>query len=155
MALLIALSGIGAYIPVPSPVGSVALDSAPGFFAALSGGAIPGAIVLITGHLFSALRSGFHLGALHIIIALLMGLCGVLLSFLVAKTKSINLSSFLVAIVNGVGLPLVLLPLLGMGVFLGLLAPLLIAAFLNIFCARILYRVFDEEGREAYGYKEA
>ena len=56
LALLIAISAVAAYIPIPSPTGTVALDSSPGYFAALVFGGYKGAVVLAIGHLFSSLN---------------------------------------------------------------------------------------------------
>ncbi|RLG11243.1 MAG: alpha-ribazole transporter, partial [Thaumarchaeota archaeon] len=46
MAIFIALSVVGAFIKFPSPTGTVAMDSCPGFFSALTWGYIEGAIVI-------------------------------------------------------------------------------------------------------------
>ena len=45
VAILIALSGVGALIKIPSPTGTVALDSAPGYFTAVAFGPVEGMIV--------------------------------------------------------------------------------------------------------------
>ncbi len=74
MAILIALSGVGALVKIPSPTGTVALDSAPGYFAAIAFGAIEGPIVAVIGHIFTALTTGFPLGfPVHLYIAVQMG----------------------------------------------------------------------------------
>ncbi len=75
MALSVALAAAGALIKLPSPVGTVALDSWPGYACALVVGPA-GAWVALLGHLASSLVSGFPLGlTLHGVIALEMALC--------------------------------------------------------------------------------
>jgi hypothetical protein len=73
LSLMAALSAVGAYVIIPSPVGTVALDSAPGYLASLLFGGISGGVVLLLGHLISAVKSGFPLGIIHLLIAVLMG----------------------------------------------------------------------------------
>src|SRR5665648_13939 len=69
LALFSALSVVGSFIKIPSPVGSLAFDSFPGFFVALFFGPAEGALVSGLGHLATAATSGFPLGILHIPIA--------------------------------------------------------------------------------------
>ena len=45
IAILVALSGAGAFIKIPSPTGTVALDSAPGYLAAAVFSPLEGGIV--------------------------------------------------------------------------------------------------------------
>ena len=42
MAVFIALSAVGAMIKIPSPVGTIGLDSAPGYFCGLAFGYVEG-----------------------------------------------------------------------------------------------------------------
>ena len=140
LSLLIALSAIAAYFPLPSPTGTVALDSAPGYFSVLVFGGFEGAIVLLIGHLFSALKSGFPLGAIHILIAFLMGACGI--AFYWLKTKlNIIIAAIITVLINGIILPLFLIPLLGTGFFAAMLLPLIFGSLVNIFVAVILFKL--------------
>jgi uncharacterized membrane protein len=76
IAIFSALCAVGSLIQIPSPVGSLAFDSAAGFFVALFFGVFEGAAVCGIGHLATALVSGFPLGYLHLPIALGMTLAG-------------------------------------------------------------------------------
>jgi len=70
VAILVALSGVGAFIKIPSPTGTVALDSAPGYLAAVAFSPLEGGVVGALGHLISAATAGFPLGLpIHLIIA--------------------------------------------------------------------------------------
>ncbi len=144
LAFLIALSAVAAYVPLPSPTGTVALDSAPGYFAVLLFGGYKGAIVLAVGHIFSSLKTGFPLGALHLLIAILMGGCGFLFSLL-KKKLNIIISSVITILLNGVVLPLILIPILGYGFFAAMLLPLLTGSLLNVFVAVVLYRLLKNK----------
>src|SRR5688500_8718746 len=69
IAILIALSGVGALIKIPSPTGTVALDSAPGYFTAAAFGPLEGGLVAGLGHLFTAATTGFPLGIpMHLLV---------------------------------------------------------------------------------------
>ncbi|HOE70291.1 MAG TPA: ECF transporter S component [Brevefilum sp.] len=61
LAIVIALSVVMSLIPIPSPSGTIALDLAPGYFMALFGGPINGAIAIFIGHMAVAIRAGFPL----------------------------------------------------------------------------------------------
>ncbi|MFB3889763.1 MAG: ECF transporter S component [Candidatus Bathyarchaeia archaeon] len=82
IAVLTALSAAGSLLKIPSPVGSLAFDSTPGFFAALLFGPAEGAVVSGLGHLATAAVSGFPLGALHVPIAFGMALAGAAIGLL-------------------------------------------------------------------------
>ena len=143
LSLLIALSAIAAYFPLPSPTGTVALDSAPGYFTVLFFGGFEGALVLLVGHLFSALKSGFPLGIIHVLIAFLMGGCGLVFYWLNKKIHII-LAAVLTVLVNGIVVPLTLIPFLGKGFFGAMLLPLLFGSLVNVVVAVILYRLLKD-----------
>lgn len=142
MSMMIAMSAVGAYIIVPSPAGTVALDSAPGYLASLLFGGINGAVVLFLGHLISALKSGFPLGILHILIALLMGGCGLAFYYLTAKTNYL-IGSLIVIILNGVVTTAALIPFLGYGFFLAMLIPLLTGSMVNVILAVAIRKLLE------------
>ncbi|KQU17790.1 hypothetical protein ASG65_26090 [Bacillus sp. Leaf13] len=82
IAIFIALSAVGAMIKVPSPIGSMALDSFPALLAAVILGPVSGAIVAGLGHIISAFIGGMTLGPFHFLImvemAVLVWMFGVL-----------------------------------------------------------------------------
>lgn len=59
IGVFIALSAVGAMIKRPSPVGTIGLDAAPGFFCALAFGYVEGAAVIAIGHLLTSAVLGF------------------------------------------------------------------------------------------------
>ena len=54
IAVFVALSAAGSLVKIPSPLGSVGLDSAPGFFTALAFGGWLGFLVIAIGHLLTS-----------------------------------------------------------------------------------------------------
>src|SRR4051812_31260365 len=67
-----ALAAAGGLIKIPSPVGSIAFDSAPGYFVAAFYGPALGSIVGFIGHLASAAVAGMPLGPMHLVVAIAM-----------------------------------------------------------------------------------
>jgi|YelNatPaOPRAMG01_1025707.scaffolds.fasta_scaffold45752_4 uncharacterized membrane protein len=142
IVLFSALSGIGAMIPVPSPVGSVALDSFPGYFMALWRGAASGALVSAVGHLLSSLRAGFPLGYLHIPVALLMALVGAVTA-LVKRKFGVVAGLATGVTINTAGVVLAI-PTMGWGI-IPILTPILFAASLiNAAAAGIAYGAINK-----------
>ncbi len=72
LAVFIALSVVGAFIKIPSPIGSMALDSFPALLAAALLGPVAGGIVAGLGHIVSALIAGMPLGPFHFLIMIEM-----------------------------------------------------------------------------------
>lgn len=142
IAIFSALSAIGALIPIPSPVGSIALDSFPGYFMAIWRGIIGGATVCAIGHLLSAFRAGFPLGFLHLAITILMACVGILTAIL---KKRFNV---IVGLVGGIALNtfggILVVPLLGWGFLFFLIPFLLVASTLNAAIAGIVYKAFKK-----------
>lgn len=60
MAIFTALSVVGAFIKIPSPIGTVAMDSCPGYFSALAWGYREGGIVIALGILRRLLLLASH-----------------------------------------------------------------------------------------------
>ena len=145
LALMVAMSGVGAYIIIPSLIGTVALDSAPGYLASLIFGGISGGIVLFLGHLISALKMGFPLGLIHLFIAILMGGCGLVFTYLYNKAN-IFVSSIVVIILNGLVITALLIPFLGYGFFISMMGPLLLGTTVNIIIAAIINKLLREKG---------
>ncbi|MCK8817348.1 ECF transporter S component [Natroniella sulfidigena] len=142
MALFVALGTVGGLIPLPSPTGTVGLDSAPGYFLALFAGGVEGGIVLGIGHLVSGIKAGFPLGPIHLPIAIGMAVCGWLFWY-VNQRFNLTTAGLVATLFNGVILNLLLIPLLGVGFFMGMTPVLLIASAVNIVIAIAVYRFLD------------
>ncbi|RLE49324.1 MAG: hypothetical protein DRJ33_08365 [Candidatus Methanomethylicota archaeon] len=142
-ALLSALCVLGSFITFPSPAGTIALDSSPGFFAAYYLGAGLGAAVCAIGHLATAVVHGFPLGPLHLAIALGMALTG----FLAGLTKQrfgLYPAVLVTVIVNTMLFPLAI-PVLGWYVSLYIIMPiLLVASAVNAFLAMFAYKLLSK-----------
>jgi uncharacterized membrane protein len=141
LALLIALSAVGALIKIPGPTGTTALDALPGYLAAFVFSPGEGALVAALGHLASAATAGFPLTVpIHLVVALEMAGCAALAG--VAARRLGIVAGVVVAVVcNGVVAPAILTVVpspVTEGLFLALLAPLLIAATLNAVGAAIV-----------------
>jgi uncharacterized membrane protein len=145
LAVLIALAAVGAMIKIPSPTGTVALDAAPGFLAALLLGPTPGAIVAGLGHLASAGIVGFPLGLpLHLFIALQMVVVAILIGY---ANHHLNTAYAVIIgiIANGIAAPaaFILIPGFGLPFFLAMVVPLLVASTINVVVAGLLYRALS------------
>lgn len=140
LAILTALSAVGSLIKIPSPIGSLALDSAPGFFTALMVGPYDGALVCGLGHLATAAISGFPLGLLHLPIALGMALAGAVIGLMNRVNRKWG---FLPALAIGVAINTLLVfplvPWLGWVIALSYIPFLLAAASLNAAIAASAY----------------
>ena len=141
MALFIAMSVIGAFIKIPSPTGSVSLDSLPGYLAALLIGGIPGAIVAFLGHLASAATTGFSMTLpIHLLVACQMAVIMLILGYLV---KRIHLAVVIVLgmLLNGIAAPatFILIPGFGTAFFSAMVLPLSIASIIVILIAGAIY----------------
>jgi len=135
-----AFSVIGSFLHLPSPIQTVALDSAPGFFAALFYGAFDGALVSGIGHLATASINGFPLGILHFPIAFgLAGAGGVIgLVSRMRFTGSFGLGLILGIAIN-VGLVVLVVPVLGWDWAIAFTPFLIIAATINAAIAALAY----------------
>lgn len=132
-----ALSVVGSFVHLPSPVPSVAFDSAPGFFVALYFGPLEGFCVLGLGHLATAVVSGFPLGILHLPIAVGLALGG-------AATGLVNRKwNFIPAIATGIAINTALvvlaIPVLGVAATVSFTPFLLLAATVNGAVATLAY----------------
>ena len=151
LAIFIAISVIGAFIKIPSFIGSVALDSFPSLIASVFLGGIAGGIVAAFGHLVSALIGVLPLGIFHLIIATEM--C--LLVFVFAKiyqTGNRIVSYLWFVLGNGIILPLPFFVLMGKGFYVSMVPVLLIGAALNGIVAQLLMPRLEfilKGGREA------
>lgn len=146
MSLLVAFSYLGSLIKIQ---GTIALDALPAYLGALLLGPLPGAVIGFMGHLLTAVTSGFPMTVpLHLFIALMMALT-VGIFGLTAKKAGIFLASAVGTFMNG---PVstfgaaYIASLLGLGfsgriMFFGLILPLTLTSFVNIFGAVALYKM--------------
>ena len=132
MALLIAVSAVGALVKIPSPTGTVALDSAPGFLAAAIFSPVEGAVIAALGHLLSAATTGFPLGALlHLIVAVEMALFAWVFGRLVRRVSTV-VGAIVAVILTGVLAPVVMIPVAGFGGYVAMIVPLLVSSAVNV-----------------------
>lgn len=135
MAILIALSVVGALIRVPSPTGTVAFDALPGYFAALAFGPIEGGIVGAIGHIVTAMFTGFPLGVpLHLLVAVEMFVFVWVFGYL-ARRVNVIVAAVVAVILNGVAGPLLTIPIAGTGLFASLLLPLTVTTIVVVILA--------------------
>lgn len=113
LALMIALSFVGANIKLPGPFSTIALDSFPAYFAGILMGGFYGGFVGLMGHLMTSALSGFPFGLpIHGAIALLMFLSVYL--FALASKKVHSILGIIVAIaMNGLVMPVALVTVPG------------------------------------------
>ncbi len=142
VGLLTALSAVGALVKIPSPVGSIALDSAAGYFAALIA-LKEGAIVAALGHIFSAYSAGFPLGALHAIVAAYMAFCAA--TFGLIARWSLTLAVPVAVFLNGVAGAFIVLPIGGMPFVLAVMPFLTAASAANVIVASAVFRTLRRQ----------
>lgn len=148
MALFIAISAVGAMIKIPSPTGTVALDSTAGYYAALALGFKEAAIIAAFGHLFSGLTVGFSLTLpLHLLIALQMAFYVVAFRWLVKKI-SLVVGIIVATLLNGILAPALFIPFFGTGFFIAMVIPLTVASFINILLASFIYKSLAKRNLE-------
>lgn len=140
--LFIALSLLGANVKFWG--NTIALDSAPGFLAALLLGSGYGGFVGAAGHIFSALISGMPLSpVVHMITAVSMAVVMMLHGFLARKFGNGLVAIFIRVIVailmNSVIATLPLIPILDWGMIVSLWVPLAIATTVNVLIAEFAY----------------
>lgn len=144
IAILIALGTVGAFIKLPSPTGTVALDSAAGFFTAVAFGPIDGAIVGGLGHMFTAATTGFPLGLpIHLYVALQM-VIWVALFWFIARKVNLWFGVVVAIFCNGVISAALLIPIGGVGMFVAMVLPLLVGSAINIIIAALAFKVVEK-----------
>lgn len=140
IAIFIALSAVGAMIKIPSPAGTIGLDSAPGYFSALAFGYIEGISVIFIGHLLTSGIFGFPLGLpLHIFIAIQMALWSICFRW-VTKKFGIIAGSIIAVLLNGVVSAFTLVLVGGIGAALGVMPFLIAGSIINVVIAAISYK---------------
>ncbi|MDP2872775.1 MAG: alpha-ribazole transporter [Bacillota bacterium] len=139
--LLVGLSITGSLIKIPSLLGTPAMDSLPGYFAAAAFSVPEGAVVAALGHLATAASAGFPLGLpVHLIVAGLMAGAAAIFGF-VARGGRVVPAAVLAVAANGIAAPaaLSLLPGFGAGFLVAVMPSLLLAAGVNVGLASLLY----------------
>ncbi|WP_026566972.1 ECF transporter S component [Bacillus sp. UNC41MFS5] len=135
LAMLTALSVVGAMIKIPAIVGSVALDAFPALLAAVLFGAGAGAIVGAFGHLLSALIGGFPLGPMHFLIAVEMAVLVWVFGRMYKNNKIFAGVVFIIG--NSLVAPLPFIYLMNLGFYLGIIPSLLIGSIINTVIAMV------------------
>ncbi len=148
MGVFIALAVVGSYLKIPSPLGTIAFDSAPAFLAAVIIGPSAGAIVAFVGHLATSMIAGFPLTVLvHGIIGLIMAGIAILMGGCNAKW-GIKPALFFTLLLNGIGSPalFIFVPGFGWPFFTAMVIPLLVGTALNLFIVSLLYAPLKRRG---------
>jgi|UniRef100_A0A7V3VT78 uncharacterized membrane protein len=153
MAIFIALSFVGSLIKIPSPLGDIGFDSTAGFTAVLYLGPFPGAIVTMLGYLVITMSAGFPLGILTIGVALEMFFIAIAYRYFYRMNKALGIT--MGTILNGLVAPLIVLPVGGWGLYVGLLPSLTVASVLNFTASAIIYAALERIFKPSLGSKEA
>ncbi|MFK9090512.1 ECF transporter S component [Bacillus salipaludis] len=137
LAMLTALSAVGASIKIPAIVGSVALDIFPALIAAalLGGGA--GAIVAAFGHLLSAVIGGFPLGPMHFLISAEMAVLVWLFGSLYRNSHKVT-AIVLFIVGNAILAPIPFVFLLNKAFYLAIVPSLLLGSIINTGIAMVV-----------------
>lgn len=135
LAMLTALSVVGAMIKIPAIVGSPALDAFPALLAAVLLRPWAGALVGAFGHLLSALIAGFPLGPMHLLIAVEMAVLVWVFGHFYKNNKI--LASVLFILGNSFVAPLPFIYLLNTGFYIGIVPSLLIGSIINTVIAMV------------------
>jgi uncharacterized membrane protein len=137
LALMIALSAVGASIKIPAVIDSVALDALPALLAAALLGVRAGAITGALGHLLSALIGGFPLGPMHLLIALEMAVLVWIFGIFYKQNKRI-LAGLIFIAGNAFVAPIPFIFLMNIGFYTAIVPSLLIGSAINTVLALIV-----------------
>lgn len=149
--LFIALSLLGANVKFFG--NTIALDSAPGFLAALLLGSGYGGFVGAAGHVFTALISGMPLSPIvHMITAVSMAIIMMLHGYLSRKIGNsfgaVIVRILIAILMNSIVATLPLIPILGIGVIVSLWLPLAFATGVNVVIAEFVYYFWQKNRSE-------
>jgi len=129
------------FVKIPSPVGSIALDSMPAYFSAAHLHPIVGGVVGAIGHVGSAFYAGFPVGYIHIVISIMMFVTCVMFGYIarsITATYGIVIASVVAVALNGVVFPFCQVPLgVPIKIIYTILPLLIIASALNISVAAV------------------
>jgi len=151
IATFVAASALGGLIKIPSPVGSIAFDSAPGYFLAAYIHPVLGGVVGTFGHIASAATAGFPLGHVHVWVAILMFLCCFAFGVVARAfdTQWALIPACIIGIIlNGVVMPLLLgtLGTVDMALAKGVVVVLTIASAANVLISAAAVRLLVISG---------
>lgn len=136
IALFVSLSIVGAYIKIPSPVGSTALDIFPALVAAVLLDKKAGAMVGALGHSVSALFVAMPLGIFHVLIALEMAVIVWLFGYFYRSNRVF--ASLLFIFLNGIVASAPFILIMSFEFYLAITPGLLLASTLNVILAVVL-----------------
>lgn len=136
IGIFTALSFVLSFVKFPSPFGSIALDSMPGFLLAIIN-PLYGGITAFLGHIFTSWNSGFYFQFYHIALAIAMFFIAYIFGKIYKKSKIIAIIT--ATILNGVLMPFIVIPILKIQGVLGSMPVLILASFVNILIASIVY----------------
>ncbi|KAB2328596.1 ECF transporter S component [Cytobacillus depressus] len=137
IALLVALTAVGAAIKIPAVIGSVALDAFPALLAAAILGGPSGAIVGAMGHLLSAFIGGMPMGPFHGIVAGEMAILAFVFAVLYRKGLKWQ-AGVLFVLGNAFAAPLPFMFLMSKAFYFSIVPSLFIGAAINTVFALIL-----------------
>jgi uncharacterized membrane protein len=137
LAMLTALSVVGASIKIPAIVGSVALDVFPALLAAALFRGWAGALVGALGHLISALLAGFPLGPMHFLIAAEMAVLVLMFGAVYKNNKKVAASTLFI-LGNAFVAPFPFIFLMNIGFYWAIVPSLFIGSILNTVIALIV-----------------
>jgi len=146
LAVIIALSVVASLIPIPSPSGTVALDLAPGYFMALFGGPINGAIAIFFGHMAVAIRAGFPLTVpVHVGIGIACAGVGSMLWYFNRKFGNKGLGLVVAVIIaiagNTFGSNILLSYIfVGLAMAIGTIPPIFVGSSANVIIGTLVWR---------------
>jgi ABC-type Co2+ transport system permease subunit len=137
------------FVKLPSPVGSVALDSSPGYFVAGFFSPILGGVTGLIGHLTSSGIAGFPLSFVHIPIALLQFCWCCLFGFILRKGNNIFAlvaAAVIAVLTNGVIAPILLVLLYPAmkNMMYGIIPFLIVASAINVILAAVAIRILSK-----------
>lgn len=144
IAIFLALSAVGSLIKIPSPVGTIGLDSAPGYFCALAFGGLDGVVVIALGHLLTAAVVGFPLTIpIHIFIAVQMAAWALTFRWV---NKRLGLIAAVIAgtLLNGIVSSFTMLLMGGLAAVLGVMPFLAVGSAINIIVSAAAFKMITK-----------
>lgn len=142
LAVFIALSFVGSLLKLPSPIGTIALDSFPAFVAAILVSPVAGSIVGFFGHMLTSLNVGFPLSLpIHLFIALQMAGVSYATGY-VCRRVNLVFGLILGIFLNGVIVPAMFIPFeaFGTAFFLLMVLPLTIGSLVNFILSGLIVK---------------
>lgn len=136
IGIFTALSFVLSFVKFPSPIGSIALDSMPGFLLAIIN-PVYGGITAFLGHVFTSWNSGFYFQFYHLALAVAMFVIAFIFGKMYKKNRIIAI--IIATLLNGVIMPFIVTPILTVEGVFGAMPILSLASFVNILIASLVY----------------